>query len=384
MTDSEPDIVAAHATLARRDVLQDDRRALFAVAAELAGAGSSIPESVLDNPVTRAALGSVLAGAAALDAADLRPLDDLGARAVPAGSQTLQLVYGELARTALADALSIVGVQAAAVDPGVDTPSLLLAADGTAFERAAEIVTAGVDVIRAADVALADDLFPHVALIALLADGTSGRLGSASAREYPGLVLLPTPKTAVEAAEALVHEGAHLKFFDLGLTRDLLGRAAHAAPAYRPSWSGRETQWPLEQVFAAWHAYTCLARFWDQLDDSVRALVAGDSLLPMATVRAAELLDRLLGCGTYLGKDAHRLLTAVSRQNPAAPPALPAAVPAMEVDRRVADGAMIIRRVASSGRTVVGQAGRPPEIYWIDCLIPDTGSTTAQPRPSSA
>ena len=62
----------------------------------------------------------------------------------------------------------------------------------------------------------------------------SGRLGSASAREFPGLVLFPEPQTALEVAEALIHEGAHQKFFDLRDDPGDLRSAVGQRPALLP------------------------------------------------------------------------------------------------------------------------------------------------------
>ena len=362
------DVVAAHAALAPRDVLIAERRALFALAAELTGAGANLPVDVLDDPVTRAALGAGLVGLGTVDPGDLASLDDLGAHALPVGPHALRLAAGTAAHARLAPALALVAGQAGAVDRRAGALSLLLASDGRAFEDAAALVAAGVAELRAADPALAEDLLPHVAMVALLADGSSGGLGSASAREYPGLVLIPAPRSALEVAEALVHEGAHQKFFDLGATRQLLGTAAHGAPPYRPSWSPPAASWPFEQVFTAWHAYTCLARFWGRLDTAARAAAADGSLLPVAEARAAELGERLLGSGSHLARDAHALLAAVTGRRPEAPPARPAAAPLPDLAR--AGEGLVEYRAAGSGRRVVGRAGRPPEIFWVEEAAP--------------
>jgi HEXXH motif-containing protein len=362
--DGDRDLVAAHAVLAPRDVLVAERRALFAVAAELTGAGTGLPVDVLDDPGTRAALGASLAGRGTVDPSDLTSLDDLGARPLTVGAHTLRLAAGAAARDRLAPALAFVAAQAGAVDPRACALSLLLASNGRAFDDAAALVTAGVAEFRAADPALADDLLPHVALVALLAADTSGGLGSASAREYPGLILIPAPRSALEVAEALVHEGAHQKFFDLGVTRELLGTAAHSAPGYRPSWSPPAASWPFEQVFAAWHAYACLARFWGRLDAAAQAAVAEDSLLPVAEVRAGELGERLLGSGSHLARDAHALLAAVTGRRPEMPPDRRDVAPLPDLVG--AGGKLVEHRAAGSGRRVVGRPGRPPEIFWVE------------------
>ncbi len=89
---------------------------------------------------------------------------------------------------------------------------------------------------------------------------TSGGVVSASSRYVPGIVLIDEPALPIEVAEALVHEGAHEKFFDLAITREFLDARAEDAEVFETSWS--HARWPLEQTFAAWHAYTCLAQFF--------------------------------------------------------------------------------------------------------------------------
>jgi hypothetical protein len=130
-------------------------------------------------------------------------------------------------------------------------------------------------------------------------------------------------------------------------------------------------------VFAAWHAYTCLARFWGRLAASARAAVADGSLLPVADARAAELGERLLGSGSHLARDAHALLAAVTGRRPEMPPARPDAAPLPDLAR--VGGSLVEHRAAGSGRRVVGRAGPPPEIFWVEEADRYRNSTGTRP-----
>jgi hypothetical protein len=60
-------------------------------------------------------------------------------------------------------------------------------------------------------------------LLVILDPATSGGLISASSRFFPGLILIDRPENPFNVAEALIHEGAPQKFFDLVITHDFLG-----------------------------------------------------------------------------------------------------------------------------------------------------------------
>jgi hypothetical protein len=231
-------------------------------------------------------------------------------------------------------------------------------------------LVAGVELAVRVAPDLALDLLPHVALFAVTAD-PSGRLGSASAREYPGLILLPEPRTAVEVAEALVHEGAHQKFFDLAITRSIFGPGATGAPVFRPSWApGSAPPWPLEQVFAAWHAYRCLEVFVGCLTASAAGTALHeDSLLPEAASRVAEIGAWLRLHGRYLGADAHELIEALDGVRPAGrPDGEDVELPAMA---RLAESPGTLLRPAGS-RTLVATRSTPPNLYWLRNASPSS------------
>jgi hypothetical protein len=155
-----------------------------------------------------------------------------------------------------------------------------------------------------------------------------------------------------EAAEAFIHEGAHQKFFDLAITRAVFGPNQYAAPPMRPSWAPG-TAWPLEQTFAAWHAYRCLTVLAEALH---RHTLPAASLLQVAAPRAAELGRWLAAHGEYLGPDGHDLLESVDGYRSACP------APTQLGSAPLGPSASV-RRVG--GRTLVAHRTNPIEVYWL-------------------
>jgi hypothetical protein len=93
---------------------------------------------------------------------------------------------------------------------------------------------------------------------------------SGTTPDLPGVVLLSSGEAGTDSyvSRALVHEAAHCKFFDLCVSRDIVGGPYHndeATPPFTVSvpWiaatSRRSDRWPLDQVLAAAHAYLHLA-----------------------------------------------------------------------------------------------------------------------------
>jgi hypothetical protein len=191
---------------------------------------------------------------------------------------------------------------------------------------------------------------------------TSGGVVSASSRYVPGIVLIDEPSLAIEVAEALVHEGAHEKFFDLAITRQFLDARAEDVEFFETSWS--HARWPLEQTFAAWHAYSCLAQF--ALACEGRPL-GQDSLLPKARERAAEIGDWLLAHEHDLRPDARWLLRAIAGE----PTSLPSdvddetAAPGFDQDSRFHVLPDVRFKRAATERVVVGRAAQPAEVFWL-------------------
>jgi HEXXH motif-containing protein len=210
------------------------------------------------------------------------------------------------------------------------------------------VVSAGVALADELAPDLAADLLSHVALLAIV--GSAGGLGSASLKEFPGLVVLPEPATPSEVAEALFHEGAHEKFFDLDLTCGLFGPVGVAAPSFVPSWRGGSAPWPLAQCFAAFHAYRCLAAVAPQMT----GLHPG-SLMPVADRRADELAYWLeQNAARHLSSSGVVLAQALGadvRESPRASEAVPALAPAVVRD--------------CGPRRLEVHRGRPPTMYWV-------------------
>lgn len=315
MTLTGAEIRSVHASFGSVDELSDRRRALYRLALETASrrsAGDVGPPSapaadptpdVLDNPVVRGHLGAVLGGVAEYDPDHVRSIrewaDVLEVASRP--EYCVRLAARRDAVPALDPALTRIGVGPGKVAPGVE-PGTLLLTDSEAFEPTRRRLTDGVRL--ALDVApeLVGDLLPHVALLAVVPAAVAGRLGSASLREYPGLIVLPEPKSALEVAEALVHEGAHVKFFDLAMTCSML--AVGEADRFRPPWASPDAAtWPFEQTVAAFHAYCCLAAFHEALVAPGDPDLHVHSLLPLAAERADVIGRFLLDRGGHLGPD---------------------------------------------------------------------------------
>jgi hypothetical protein len=188
---------------------------------------------------------------------------------------------------------------------------------------------------------------------------TSAGLVSASSRYFPGLVLIDQPSSAIEVAEALVHEGAHEKFFDLAITRSVLGVQSDLAEEFVTSWSG--ARWPIEQVFAAWHAYQCLAQFADAAAGSP---TGPNSLLPVARERAAEIGKWLLVHEVHLMTDARWLLRAILGSPTTVPCGIVTAEP-LVTGRYVIDPLVRLGEMPTT-RRVVGRIESPPELFWLE------------------
>ncbi|MFJ8963099.1 aKG-HExxH-type peptide beta-hydroxylase [Lentzea sp. NPDC102401] len=353
-----PSAPALHARLAPADVLVDERRALYRVAVDLFVPGTEMSDNLLDHPIVRYEVGRALAGHGGVDLEALREIAAMDVRDVgiavasdPAAAQQLEAPLRIIA-------------------PSGQAPQPLTEADGERFETAIKIVAEGVDLFRRLAPAMAGDLLAHVSMLAVLKAETSGGVVSASSRYVPGIVLIDEPVSPMEVAEALVHEGAHEKFFDFAITREFLDAHAEDAEYFENSWS--HARWPLEQTFAAWHAYTCLGQFF-LLSDSEQ--LGPHSLLPKARERAAEIGDWLLAHEHDLLPDARWLLYALAGQVAGAAEEVSTADASLLATGVREDGRFrvlpdVAYRLAKSGRAVVGRMEEQPEIFWLD---PDAG-----------
>jgi len=293
--------------------LIERRRALYGAVMELAGGREvTVDPDVLDSPVARAHMASVVVDPQQYRSAEMVSLSRVarGATRLSVAGAPSFVVGAADVRPLLDAAVRHISSELAAHGPGhVDGVELMLD-DDPAFGAASDLVVAGVDTAWKVCPDLVEDLVPHVALFAVIGNRGTDQLGSASIRDFPGLIVVPEPGSAIEVAEAVVHEGAHQKFFDLGLTRSIFSGDFHGAPLYTASWSSSVAPgWPLEQCAAAFHAYTCLATFHACLEAAGSADVLHDfSLLPVAEARAAELADWVTSHERFFGPDGWHLM----------------------------------------------------------------------------
>lgn len=362
-----PDIPAVHAAIAESSALQRERRALYQLAADLLeqGGPQALDPDVIDSPLTRHRIGDALAGRASLTCATLVGISALAAAG---GVQGLRVASHPEANTLLAEALDTVGAELGRQEAASWPPELLTEADGELFTSALAILRDGVALARSVSRELFEDLLGHVALVGIVAPQRAGLLASASCRTFPGLVLLTT-HSSIDVAEALLHEGAHQKFFDLAITHDLLNTDSDRCPPFHPPWAPEERLWPLEQTLAAWHAYACLAWFAHDAGVTTGARAIGtDSLLPVAGERSKILGQWLLNKGDHLGTDAHTLLNGLIGRRPRTVRVAASCSNAMARPAAadyVIDSRLEFRRCGSPDRVLVGRPSQPPQLYWV-------------------
>lgn len=359
------DIPALHAAIAPSSVLHRERRALYQLAAELleGGCPPAPDRDVIDSPLVRNRIGDALAGRACLVRSTLvgiNAMADEGSRV-----QELRVVSRPEANTLLAHALETVGAELRRQQPAVGSPELLTEANGARFTSAIAMLRNGVALAQSASPVLIEDLLAHIALVGILDPLRAGRLASASPRAFPGLVLLKSPRSRIEVAEALVHEGAHQKLFDLAITRDLLDTESDRCPPFHPPWAPEGRLWPIEQTLAACHAYACLAQFAEDVGVTTGAdAPEADSLLLVASERSAILGHWLLDKGDHLGTDAHILLNGLLGQRPRTSRTKQSCSGAVAADY-VIDTPLELRRCGSPDRVLVGRPSQPPQLYWV-------------------
>ncbi|MDX3662648.1 HEXXH motif-containing putative peptide modification protein [Streptomyces sp. ID05-26A] len=348
---------AVHAALVPAPALLDERRTLYRLAAEMFAPGTELSDNLADHPIVRFEIGKALAGQGEVDpefvtrAASMRVRDaGVSVAADPAAADLLEAP------------LRIVA-------PSGTRPEPLTEADGDRFETALGIVEEGVRLLWKFAPDMAEDLLAHVSMLAVLKRETSGGLVSASSRYVPGIVLIDEPLLPMEVAEALVHEGAHEKFFDLAIAKEFLDARAEDADYFETSWS--HVRWPLEQTFAAWHAYSCLAQF----NASIGAEQLGpDSLLAKAGDRAGEIGAWLLAHEDDLCVDARWLLRALTGDTVelSGEGGARSEVDGVTLSPEIADDLHfcllpdVRLKRAVSGRVVVGRAVQPPQVFWLD------------------
>jgi hypothetical protein len=353
-------VVAAHAVLGDVEQLLTMRRAVYSAAVELffgPAAAARAGAEVLDNPIVRAHLAQLLAGRDQPDPARLTSIGALLAERPAAGRDGRPLPVGAspAASALLVGALEEVRCELAL--HGDHSPAgTLLTVDDPDFGAAQRVLTAGIKLARDVVPELADDLLPHVALFALVAPDAVGRLGSASLRDWPGLIVLPRPRRLSEAAEALLHEGAHQKLFDLLLTRSMLAPRTGPDPLFAPPWRPESApRWPLDQCLAALHTYCVLAAAAPAFAERDVALHE-HSLLPPAAARAELLAEWWERQWHHLGPDGRRLVTGLTGKS------LPVDADGLAEPVRRPDAA-VVRHCGSWDLHL--SAGSPSDLWWV-------------------
>lgn len=366
VTSGVDDIVRAHHAFGPLEEVIERRRAIYHGALELAGAPPQ-EDGVVDNPAVRAHLGEVLGGRAVFDPTRLRHVETLADRqVVDIRGRQLRFAAAEEANNELAGALARVG-RALDGRSWAQVPPTMLVGRSSRARDARVTVLAGVELAVAVLPEITVDLLSHIALVAVLNGETAGGLGSASLREYPGLLLLPEPQTVVEVAEAVVHEAAHQLFFDLAQTNALLGIDHVDAERFAPPWNGpNRPVWPFEQAVAAFHAYTCLAALAGRLPASHVGELSDVSLLPTAADRAVQVGRWLERQRSRLGPAGSRFVRLLSAtQDDHADQTMPSrSVDALVADIRAGGGPLVVR-LCGDWALVIGMTGTHPDLYWL-------------------
>jgi hypothetical protein len=357
-------IPAIHAAIAAPAALHRERRALYQLASELLlehCGPHDLDLDIIDSPLARHHIGDALAGRTRLSRSALVGISSVAG----AGNGGLRVASRPQANTLLAPALETVRAELGRQQAACGSPELLTETDSERFTAALAMVHDGVSLARSVSPELIDDVLAHIALVGLVDPQHAGRLVSASPRAFPGLVLLKGPQSSVEVAEALVHEGAHQKFFDLAITHDMLNADSDRCPSFHPPWAPKKRLWPLEQALAACHAYACLTWFGHDLGIAARARRYGpESLLPVAGERCTILGEWLLDKGDHLGPDAHALLDGLVGRRPRGARVIKSRAGSVIADYFI-DTPLTFRHCGSPDRVLVGRTSRPPQLYWL-------------------
>jgi hypothetical protein len=354
------DIPALHAAIAPSSALHGERCALYQLATNLleGDCPQALARDIIDSPLARNQIGNALAGRSQLASSRLIGISALAA--TDSAAHGLPVASRPEANSLLTDALDDIGAELERQRDTSARPRLLTKVDGDRFTSALTVLRNGVVLARSISPDLIDDLFTHVALIGILDPHHSGGLTSGSSRSFPGLVFLESPRSSIEVAEALVHESAHQKLFDLGITHDLLTIDSDRCPPFHPPWAPEDRLWSLETTLAACHAYACLAKFEQDagVASGIRAVNPG-SLLPLAHERRDYIGQWLIANGDYLGSDANTLLAGLLGRRPRTARTGAKCSDALATGY-VIDAELVFHHCIASGRVLVGRRSRPP------------------------
>jgi hypothetical protein len=358
------------------------RRALYRLAAELLAleglllhATSSLREDSFDDPIVRWRIGlsmalaheSTSSGRSTFDwpkplahedvlLVEATPLLKIGLIATLQGATLISPIL-----RILENHMSIQGQSAEGLDVIEDWRS-------RRSEKILATILEGLQLLNHLVGSLTSDLFSNSFVVGVIPQG-HGTPMSASLREAPGIIFIREPHSSLDAAEALLHEAAHQRFFDYLLLREMI--TGDTSPRWHPPWRPPGTEWNLERMMAAAHTYACLTYLESQLGRAwADANPSRESLLNEARDRLRILLDAILSRAKNTGGDAAQFFGLLSERD-------------IEVEQphttwpsepwdgfrgavfRRASG-LYIRTQPGWNRSLVGRRGRPPELFWLD------------------
>lgn len=358
------DIPSLHSSIAPTRTLLQERRALCQFATELLDPRH--PEiltlDVIDSPLARSHIGHALAGRVRFNRSQLVSINAVTEDATQLVN--LHVASQPEANLLLTGALETVRVELNRQTVASTPPILLTKEDGNRFTSAHAVLRSGMELALLVSPGLVEDLLGHITLLGIFDEQCTDRLASASSRSFPGLILLST-SSAVAVAEAIVHEGAHQKLFELAITHDFLDATSDQCPPFYPPWRSGD-HWPLEQALAAFHAYCCLEQFGQHLDRAgLVPQLGSDSLIPFSSQRSDILGKWLSDRINYLGTDAQKLIDGLLGRSIGTATKVDSRSGALIADEYIVDPDLKFRRCGPPARVLVGRPSRPPEIFWV-------------------
>jgi hypothetical protein len=164
-----------------------------------------------------------------------------------------------------------------------------------------QVIAEAIDLLGARAPDLTESLFNHVQLVGILStSGAPGsdRLFSASNSALPGAVFLggPALTNRLAAAEALMHEAAHQRLYELAWTLSIYAddydesESPRVVPPWYAAESGGGLAWPADRVLAALHVYAHLALLWRQLLSDAGNLA--DAEVPIVRARMFRAITK--------------------------------------------------------------------------------------------
>lgn len=376
------DLVRAHRSLGSPDELVAQRRALYRLAAELLSLEgllvhdtSSLPEDSFDDPIIRLSIGLNMARAHQ-HTSGAQPIFDLPEPlahddvllAEPSRLPKIRLIATPRGAAHVSPTLRILERHMSL--QGQPAQGLHLIEDWRS-PRSQEILATVLEGLQLLDdlvEPLAFDLLSNSFLVAVIPQTQRAPM-SASLREAPGIIFIREPRVSLDAAEALLHEAAHQRFFDYVLLREMI--IGDTSSRWQPPWRPPGTEWNLERMMAAAHTYACLTHLKNRLGRTrPDSKPSGGSLLDEARDRVGILLDAILSRVNETGSDAAQFFALLSGSDISVEPPYEASATRRWGELRggvfrSAPG-LHIRTQPGWSRSLVGRRGRPPELFWLD------------------